>query len=119
VKFLRQFAAVLLAVAVIVGVGLLWAHLAGGGTGTAGHEIARVPSSGAVQRLRHLKGYPTGPVRIGQNYLGRPSVGFSHLGDIHNLMQTCEIEVALAAVVITVSVVARRQRRKRRAAAEA
>jgi hypothetical protein len=117
VKFLRQFAAVLLAVAVIVGLGLLWAHLSGGGTG-AGGELIRGPSPEAVQRLRHLKGGPTGLVRIGQNYPGRPSVGLSHLGDIHNLIQTCEIEAAAAAVVITVSAIRLRRRRARRAAAE-
>jgi hypothetical protein len=34
VKFLRHLSAVVLAVAVIVGLGMLWAHTSGGGTGT-------------------------------------------------------------------------------------
>jgi hypothetical protein len=49
VKFLRHFTAVVLAVAVIVGLGMLWARASSGGTdigsASGGHPRAR-PSSG-------------------------------------------------------------------------
>jgi hypothetical protein len=98
VKFLRHLSAVVLAVAVIIGLGMLWAHASGG------------PGPGqAPLRLEQIK---TGVIRF------RPDNGF-HLADTGNLIRTCEIEAALAAVVITVSVIRRRRRHRRRTAAKA
>jgi hypothetical protein len=110
VKFLRQFAAVVLVVAVIVGLGMLWAHASGGTGGIGpGDSLRRAPSPQAVQRMDEIR---AGVIPA------QPDDGF-HLADTQNLIRTCEIEAALAAVVITVGVVRRRQRRaRRRAAAE-
>ena len=106
-KFLRHLAAVVLAVAVIVGLGMLWAHASGG-------TVPRqAPSPEALLRLEQInKQIKTGVIRV------RSDNGF-HLADTGNLIRTCEIEALLAAAVITVSVVRRRRRRMRRAAARA
>jgi hypothetical protein len=106
VKFLRQLAAVMLAVAVIVGLGMLWAHASGGGTGIGG-SLRRGPSPEALVRIDQIKG---GVIGV------RSDNGFN-LADTGNLIRTCEIEAALAAVVIAVSVVRRRQRRRKRTTA--
>ena len=106
-KFLRHLAAVVLAVAVIVGLGMLWAHISGG----SGPRQA--PSPEALLRLRQVKEQIKGGViRI------RSDNGFN-LADTGNLIRTCEIEAVLAAAVITVSVISRRRRRMRRTAARA
>jgi hypothetical protein len=106
VKFLRHLTAVVLAVAVIVGLGMLWAHASGGGTGI-GSALRRAPSPQALQRLQQIK---AGVIRI------RPDNG-SSFADTANLIRTCEIEAALAALVVTVSAIRRRHRRLRRAVA--
>ena len=100
-KFVRQLVAVVLAVAVIVGLGMLWAHASGGGSG-----LTRPPSREAALRLAEIK---SGVIRV------QSGNGF-HLADTGDLIRTCEIEAVLAAVVITVSAVRRRHRRTRRAA---
>jgi hypothetical protein len=105
VKFLRHLTAVVLVVAVIVGLGMLWAHaFGGGGIGTG---LGPAPSREALQRLEQIK---AGVIVVHSDN------GF-HLTDTGNLIRTCEIEAVLAAVVITVSVIQRRHRRVRRAAA--
>ena len=106
-KFLRHLAAVVLVVAVIVGLGMLWAHASGGGTGSG--ELRRAPSPEAVLRMGQIR---SGVIR------GQSDDGFD-LANTGNLIRTCEIEAALAAVVITVSAVRRRQRRARRSGATA
>jgi hypothetical protein len=106
VKFLRHLAAVLLVVAVIVGLGLLWAHASGDGTAIGG-GIRRAPSPEVLRRLSQAKA----GVIIGQS-----DDGFD-LANAGNLIRTGEIEAILAAVVIAASAVRRRQRRTRRAAA--
>ncbi len=104
VKFLRHLAAVVVTVAVIVGLGMLWAH-ASGGTGPR-----QAPSPEALVRLEQIKEQiKAGVIRV------QTDDGF-HLADTGNLIRTCEIEAVLAAAVITVSVVRRRHRRMRRAA---
>jgi hypothetical protein len=100
VKFVRQLAAVVLAVAVIVGLGMLWAHASGGGSG-----LRRPPSREAALRLEQIN---SGVIRV------QSGNGFQ-LADTGDLIRTCEIEAALAAVVITVGAVRRRHRRTRRA----
>ena len=89
-----------------MGLGMLWAHASGGGTGVGG-ELRRAPSREALLRPAQVK---AGVTKV------HPASGF-HLGDTGNLIRTGEIEAALAAVVITVSAVRRRHRRMRRTAA--
>jgi len=105
VKFLRHLTAVVLAVTVIVGLGMLWAH-ASGGTGT-GSGVRRAPSREALLRLEQIK---AGVIRVDSD------TGFS-LADAGDLIRTCVIEAVLAAVVIAVSAVRLRHRRMRRTAA--
>ena len=102
-KFLRHLTAVVLAVAVIVGLGMIWAH-ASGGTGPR-----QAPSPEMLRRLELVK---AGVIRVHSDN------GF-HLADTRNLIRTCEIEAILAAAVITVSVIGRRRLRMRRTAARA
>jgi uncharacterized membrane protein len=106
VKFLRHLSAVVLAVAVIVGLGLLWAHASGGGTGIGG-GLRQAPTREALLRLDQLR---AGAIRVHSDN------GFQ-LSDTGDLIRTCMIEAVLAAVVITVSTVRRRLRRMRRTAA--
>jgi hypothetical protein len=106
VRFLRHLSAVVLAVAIIVGLGMLWAHASGGGAGT-GSGLGRAPSREALLRLEQAK---AGVIRI------QSDNGF-HLADTSDLIRTCVIETVLAAVVITVSAARRRHRRMRRTAA--
>ena len=106
-KFLRHLAAAVLVVAVIVGLGVLWAHTSGG----AGPRQA--PSPEALLRLEQIKEQiKTGAIRVHSDN------GF-HLADTGNLIRTCEIEAVLAVAVIMVSVVRRRRHRMRRTAARA
>lgn len=101
-KFLRRLAGVVLVVAVIVGLGMLWAHASGGGTG-AGH-LGKTPPRAVILRMQQLK---DGVVRV-------QSDNGLNLADTGDLIRTCVIEAALAALVITVSAVGRRGRRMRR-----
>ena len=105
-KFLRHLTAVVLTVAVIVGLGMLWAHASGGGTGT-GNSLRRAPSREAVLPLEQAQG---GVIRVHSDN------GF-HLADTGDLIRTGVIEAVLAAVVITASAARRRHRRMRRPAA--
>jgi hypothetical protein len=102
VKFLRHLSAVVLAVADIVGLGILCAHASGGGPGN-GRGPSRAPSREASLRPGQVK---SGATR------GQSDNGF-HLADIGDLTRTCVIEAVLAAVVIAVSAVRRRRRRMR------
>lgn len=90
-KLLRHLTAAALAVAVIAGLCLLWAHVASGGTGINGQHVNTV-----VFRADYTNGFP--------------------LGHVRNLLRTCIIELLLAAAVITVSATWHRRRRSRRAA---
>ena len=91
VNFLRHLLAAVLAVAVIVGLGMLWAHASSTGTG---------PSGSLAEALRRLAQVKAGVIRV------HSDDGF-HLTDTRDLIRTCEIEAVLAAVVITVSVIRR------------
>jgi hypothetical protein len=107
VKFLRHLAAAVFAVAVIVGLGMLWAHA----SGSVGPRQA--PSPEMLLRLQHIKEQvKAGVIRV------HSDDGF-HLADTGNLIRTCEIEAALAAAAITASAVRRRRHRMRRTAAGA
>jgi hypothetical protein len=110
VKFLRHFTAVVLVVAVIVGLGVLWAHASGTGIGSGARQV---PAREALLRREQIgEQIKAGVIRVHSDN------GFN-LADTGNLIQTCEIEAALAAVVITVSAIRRRRRRLRRTAARA
>ena len=102
-KFFRHLAAVVLAVAVIVGLGMLWAH-ACGGIGSGG--LRQAPSREALLRLEQGK---ASAIRV------HSGNGF-HLADTGDLIRTCVIEAVLAAGVITVNAVRWRHRRGRRTA---
>jgi hypothetical protein len=106
VKFFRHLAAVVLTVGIVVGLGMLWAHASGGGTG-AGGVLRRAPSGEALQRMREIG---AGVIRV------RSGNGFN-LADPGDLIRTGGVEALLAAVVIAVSAVRRRHRRARRGAA--
>jgi hypothetical protein len=99
VKFFRHLTAVVVVVAAIVGLGVLWAHASGGGSG-----FGQAPSAHAIMRIGQIS---SGAIRVHSDN------GFN-LANTGNLIRTCEIEAALAAVVITVSAVQRRHRRMRR-----
>ena len=103
-KFLRHLTAVVFVVAVIVDLGMLWARASGAGTGIGHHEHA--PPREVVLRMQQIK---AGAIRV-------QSGNGVNLSDTGNLIRTCEIEAALAALVIAVSVVRRRHRRTRRTA---
>lgn len=105
-KFPRQLAAAAATVAVIVGLGLLCAHVAGGGP-DPGHALRQPSPRAALVRPERLK---TG--RLGD----RADNGFQ-LANAGDLIKTGMIEAVLASAVITVSASRRRHRRRRRAAA--
>ena len=98
-KFLRHLTVVLLVVAVIAGLGMLWAHVSGGGTGI-GHP-RQAPPREVVLRLKQIR---AGAIRVG-------SGNGVNLADTGDLIRTCVIEAALAALVITVSASWLRHRR--------
>jgi hypothetical protein len=111
VKFLRHLTAVVLVVAVIVGLGMLWAHAAGTGIGDGARQV---PSREALLQREQIG------EQIKAGVIGVHSDNGFNLADTGNLIRTCEIETVLAAVVITVSAIRRRRRRRmRRAAARA
>ena len=102
-RFLRHLSAVVLVVTVIVGLGMLWAHASGAGTGGG---LRRVPSREALVRLEQVR---AGVISVhSDNGLDLANSG--------NLIRTCEIEAALAVVVITLGAIRRRHRRMRRTA---
>jgi nicotinic acid phosphoribosyltransferase len=105
-------------VAVIVALGMLWAHVSGGGTGP-GAGIRQAPPPQVLQRLGRVKG---GEIPVSPGTVYHPSgfrlTGFD-LTQSGNLIRTGMIEAVLAAVVITVSAIRRRHRRMRRAASTA
>jgi hypothetical protein len=105
VKFLRHLTAVVVAVAVIVGLGMLWAHASGGR-----HRYRQRPQAGSF-----TPSPPADGAAQGRHDRVQSDNGF-HLADTGNLIRTFEIEAVLAAIVITVSAVRRRHRRIRRAA---
>ena len=107
-RFLRHLAAVVLTVAIIVALGMLWAHASGGGGTSIGGGPGPAPSREVLRRLAQIN---AGAIKVA------PAGNGFHLADTRNLIRTCEIEAVLAAVVITVSAVRRRRRRTRRAAA--
>jgi hypothetical protein len=83
------------------------AHTSGGGTGIGHPEHA--PPREVILRMQRIK---AGVVRV-------QSGNGVNLSDTSNLIRTCEIEAALAALVITVGAARRRHRRIRRTAPSA
>lgn len=112
-RFLRNLTAAVLAVGVIIGLGMLWAHLSGGGPGPGpGPGIRHGLPREALLRLS-----PGKAALIRARSLGSAS-GFQ-LVNVGNLVRTMLVEALLAAAVITVSAIRRRLRRIRRTAASA
>jgi hypothetical protein len=91
--------AAVIVVAVIVGLGLLWALVSGSGTGA----VSRPPQQ-VIMRMEQVK---AGAVAV------HPDDGFQ-LGNARNLIQTGAIEAVLAAAVITASAFWRQHRRRAR-----
>jgi hypothetical protein len=144
-RFLRNFTAVVLAVGVIIGLGMLWAHAYGGAsTGPGASTGNGRPPPGVVVMRGHGKAagliqrhYAVGRGASAGRGNGRPppgvvvmrghgkaagliqahSAGGFQVADVGNLIRTILIEAVLAAVVIAVSVSWRRHRRMRRMAA--
>jgi hypothetical protein len=96
VRLLRQLALVVLVVAVIVGLGMLWARASGSG-------LRPPPAHDTLRRLHQVK---AGVIRA------ESGDGF-HLADTGDLIRTCVIEALLAAVVILISAARRRRTRRR------
>jgi hypothetical protein len=116
VKFIRHLAAALIAVAVIVTLGVAWAHSPaaswiGAGSSRPGRPVApvglRTPPHGLVKAGADR--IVAGPVHI------RAGVVLS-LPSILDLVRTVVIEAAFIAVVVVIDVARRRRRRARRTA---
>ena len=116
-KFVRQMAAVLLVVAVVVALGVAWERSGeaswiavprGGGPASRGPAVSRIAGGPAPgQRIR--AGAGTGHVLVLR--AGAPPAGFSGL---RNVVRTTEIEAGVAAVVIALDAARRRRRRRAR-----
>ena len=97
-RFLRHLAAVSLTVAVVVTLGVAWAH-AGGGPGQDRHGPRRAPPAAARQ--------------LAARQAARRADGFS-LGNVQDLERTIMIETVLAVVVAGSGARRQRQRARRR-----
>jgi len=118
VKFTRHLAAALLAVTVVIALGVAWEH------SSAARMIApSVPAPGGPGFRKLIKA-PSAPGSHGdfQVIRGRggvrvvhpqPESGGLNVSDLQNLTRTAEIEAAIAAVVVTLSLIRRSQRRAR------
>jgi len=126
VKFLRQFGAVVMVVAVVVLIGLAWSRLAPSlpGEGPAGHafvvrgQVVKRPPHG-VQLPPGAKPPPAGARGIRQNNgSGIPSLLLGDLLKPVNLVvlrNNAFLEAVVIAAVVVVDVGYRRLRRARRA----
>ena len=115
-KFTRHLAAALLAVAVVVALGVAWEH------SSAARMIApSAPAPGGPAFRKLVKTAPgshgnvqftrvRGGVRV---IRPQPESGGLNVSDLQNLTRTAEIEAALAAVVVALSLVRRSRRRAR------
>jgi hypothetical protein len=99
VKFIRQFAIVVLVVAIIVAGAVVWAHA----SGTSGASL-RVPPPRVLEKFARIRANELG---------GRPDTGL-HLSNTNNLIRTGLIEAALAAFVITINAISRQRHRMKR-----
>jgi len=104
-----------LVVAVIVGLGLLWAHASGGGPGAGGGSRQLSPQD--IQHVRHIKDGAVGPPPGVDFHPSGPRLSWFNLADSGDLIRTGMIEALLATVVITVSAIRRQHRRRMRRAA--
>jgi hypothetical protein len=114
VKFLRQLAAVLLTVAVVVALGLAWEH------SSEAHWIAAPQSPGQMVIRGQVNGAPHGAVILhggpGGQVVYRSGGGAQFApSNIRNLGRTGEIEAGVIAAVVVLDVVRRSRRRARRA----
>ena len=116
-KFVRQLAAVLLVVAVVVALGVAWERSGeaswisvphGGVPASRGPAISRI-AGGPPPGQRIRGGAGTGHALVPR--AGAPPAGFSGLP---NVVRTTEIEAGAAAVVIALDAARRRRRRVRR-----
>jgi hypothetical protein len=116
VKFVRHLAAVLLAVAVIVALGVAWAHSSAASWIGAGNS--RPDRHVAPAGLRTV---PHGLLKAGSDRIIASPVHIRagvalNLPSILDLVRTVVIEAAFIAVVVAIDVVRRRRHRARRTA---
>ncbi len=117
-KFARHLAAALLTVAVVVALGVAWEH-----SGAARVIAPPAPAGPAFSRIG--KAPPPGPGRRGNVQVirvrgggvevirVRPQNNGLNVSDLQNLIRTAEIEAAIAAVVVALSLIERSERRAR------
>jgi hypothetical protein len=123
VKFLRQFAAVVAVVAIVVLLGLAWNRFAPSLPGEGpGGEVAAVRGSVVKTPPRAIKLSPGGRpgVREVHNNGGAPGLDLGDLLQPENLAvvrYTAELEAAIIAAVVIVNASYRSVRRSRRAKA--
>ncbi len=117
-KFARHLAAALLAVAVVVALGVAWEHSSAArviappgpaGPGGPGPRFVKAPPAqagqGNVQVIRVRSGF-----RVAHPQPDSAGLGVS---DLQNLTRTAEIEAAIAAGVVALSLIRRTRRRSR------
>jgi hypothetical protein len=106
VRFLGHLAAVSLTVAVVVALGVAWAH-AGGGSGPPGRD-----------RRGPRQAPPVAARQLAARQAGRRAAGFN-LGNVQDLERTIMIETVLVIVVVAGSGARRQRQRARRRALSA
>lgn len=112
-RFLRHLAAATLTVAVVVALGVIWAHASGNGLARA-HRPGPGSPRGVVaqQRIRALHG-KVADGRIVIRGRRRPDGGFN-LANLQDLERTAVVEAVVIAVVVAASAARRKQRRRAR-----
>jgi hypothetical protein len=108
VKFARQLAAVLLTVAVVIALGVAWAHSAEAGW-LAGRDRGAGPVRIPPSQLAKVQALHAARAR---QHGGGPGLSLSNSGD---LIRTAVVMALIMAVVVTLSAARRRHRRARRA----
>jgi hypothetical protein len=118
VKFARHLAAALAAVAVVVALGVVWEHSSAARAiappvpvGPSFRPVGKIPPPGPAghgnAQVIRVRG---GGVRVVHLH---PENGGLNVSDLQNLTRTAEIEVAVTAVVVALSLVRRSRRRAR------
>jgi len=129
VKFLRQFAAVLLVVAAVTALGVAWAHssesdwifhppppppgIGGPGQVPSGHGAG--PSDPRVITLRPGAKLPAGARKGGIRFVSAGGGAPFDPSDSANVISTAEIEGAVIAGIVVLDLIRRRYRRAKRA----
>jgi hypothetical protein len=115
VTFLRHLAAASLTVAVVVALGVVWAH--GSGNSLAGGHRVAAGSPAAIAAQRRIRALH-GKVIDGRIVIPGHSrqVGGFNLANVQDLTRTAVLEAVFIVVVVTASAARRRRRTRRRRA---